>query len=220
MAKELNVKQVEFTEQADQYITYTVLPDLKRLGPRLGKQLPLVKNALAKADAGEAAGGDGSGRQALRSILTTARVNRSTATTSKSACKPSQAGPPRKGKACVVVLSTELTPELIAEGLAREMVHAIQSGRKDRGCEYTDRIEVGIVTESAEIRRAVEQVQRLHPWRNAGRLDCPRGPLAGVEPVEIKIGDDTAASCTCDCKEEMICLRTRTSVSLRCDWPC
>ena len=36
-----------------------------------------------------------------------------------------------QGKACVVVLSTELTPELVAEGLAREFVHAIQSGRKE-----------------------------------------------------------------------------------------
>ena len=51
ICKELNVKKVEFTQKADQYITYTVLPDLKRLGPRLGKKLPLVKNALAKADA-------------------------------------------------------------------------------------------------------------------------------------------------------------------------
>ena len=51
IAEELNVKQVEFTDQADQYITYTVLPDLKRLGPRLGKQLPELKQALAEADA-------------------------------------------------------------------------------------------------------------------------------------------------------------------------
>ena len=43
IAEELNVKQVEFAEQADQYITYTVLPDLKRLGPRLGKQLPALQ---------------------------------------------------------------------------------------------------------------------------------------------------------------------------------
>ena len=56
LREELNVKQVEFTEQADQYITYTVLPDLKRLGPRLGKRLPALKAALAKADAGRTAG--------------------------------------------------------------------------------------------------------------------------------------------------------------------
>ena len=49
--EELNVKQVEFAPKADQYITYTVLPDLKRLGPRLGKRLPALKAALAGADA-------------------------------------------------------------------------------------------------------------------------------------------------------------------------
>ena len=43
---ELNVKRVEFIEKAQQYITYTVLPDLKRLGPRLGKRLPTVRKLL------------------------------------------------------------------------------------------------------------------------------------------------------------------------------
>ena len=42
---ELNVKRVEFTERAEQYITYSVLPDLKRLGPRLGKRLPAVRRS-------------------------------------------------------------------------------------------------------------------------------------------------------------------------------
>src|SRR3990172_4465419 len=51
IAEELNVRQVEFAEKADQYISYSVLPDLKRLGPRLGKQLGELKTALAAADA-------------------------------------------------------------------------------------------------------------------------------------------------------------------------
>ncbi len=51
IAEELNVKQVEFPARADQYVSYTILPDLKRLGPRLGKRLPEVKKALAAADA-------------------------------------------------------------------------------------------------------------------------------------------------------------------------
>ena len=41
---EFNVKRVEFIPRADQYITYSVLPDLKRLGPRLGKRLPALGN--------------------------------------------------------------------------------------------------------------------------------------------------------------------------------
>ena len=40
IAEELNVKQVEFIDHAEEYISYTVLPDLKKLGPKLGKRLP------------------------------------------------------------------------------------------------------------------------------------------------------------------------------------
>jgi isoleucyl-tRNA synthetase len=48
---ELNVKVVEFTRQGDDYISYEVLPNFKRLGPKLGKNMPAVKQALAAADA-------------------------------------------------------------------------------------------------------------------------------------------------------------------------
>ena len=53
---ELNVKKVDFADRADHYINYTVLPDLKRLGPRLGKRLPAVKKLLAEADGARLAG--------------------------------------------------------------------------------------------------------------------------------------------------------------------
>ncbi|MCP4941840.1 MAG: class I tRNA ligase family protein, partial [Planctomycetaceae bacterium] len=48
---ELNVKAFEICAEPDRYITRTILPDLKKLGPRLGKKLPLVRNALQQADA-------------------------------------------------------------------------------------------------------------------------------------------------------------------------
>ncbi|MCR4413297.1 MAG: isoleucine--tRNA ligase, partial [Thermoguttaceae bacterium] len=50
---ELNVKKVEFTQRAEQYITYTVLPDLKRLGPRLGRRLPALRQLIAQTDPAE-----------------------------------------------------------------------------------------------------------------------------------------------------------------------
>ena len=56
ICKELNVKRVEFTERAEQYITYSVLPDLKRLGPRLGKRLPALKKLLADEQTADFAG--------------------------------------------------------------------------------------------------------------------------------------------------------------------
>ena len=57
----------------------------------------------------------------------------------------------------MVVLSTELTEDLIREGLARELVRTINDRRKEMDCQFTDRIEVGVVTESAELRAAIEQ---------------------------------------------------------------
>ena len=66
---ELNVKRVEFTEKADQYITYTVLPDLKRLGPRLGKRLPALRKAAGRGRRRPAAGRVGGRRAASRCTL-------------------------------------------------------------------------------------------------------------------------------------------------------
>ncbi len=58
-----------------------------------------------------------------------------------------------------VALDTELTPELEAEGMAREVVHHIQNLRKQEGLEITDRIAVALNTESASLRGALQQYQ-------------------------------------------------------------
>ena len=68
-----------------------------------------------------------------------------------------------QGPTCVVVLSTELTDALIREGLARDLVRHIQDRRKELDCQYTDRIEVGIVTDSGELRPAIEE-NRSTSW--------------------------------------------------------
>jgi isoleucyl-tRNA synthetase len=190
LKKELNVKQVEFTQQADHYITYTVLPDLKRLGPRLGKKLPPVKNALSKADAAKLlAEMESAGKVSL--VLddgTSETLDRDDLQVRLQA-KPGWAA--AQGKHCVVVLSTELSPELVTEGIAREIVHAVQSCRKDRGCEYTDRIEVGIVSDSAVIRRAVEQFADYMRGETLA-IELKLGPITGVDPIEVKISEEVA----------------------------
>ena len=60
-----------------------------------------------------------------------------------------------QGLSSVVVLSTELTDGLIAEGLARDVIHGLQNQRKEMGCEYTDRIRVVAITPSAELHAAL-----------------------------------------------------------------
>jgi isoleucyl-tRNA synthetase len=91
-----------------------------------------------------------------------------------------------QGKGCVVVLATELTPELIAEGLARDLVRSIQDLRKLNGCDYTDRIEVGLVTDSRELSAAISAFRDYIATETlASKLELARIEGAPTEIEEI-----------------------------------
>ena len=114
---ELNVKAVEFAEQADHYITYSVLPDLKVLGPRLGKRLPALRKALVAADGGRLlAELHAKGKVAIDLPDGPVALDADDLQVRLQA-KPGWAA--AQGRWCVVVLATELTPDLLREGSAR-----------------------------------------------------------------------------------------------------
>jgi isoleucyl-tRNA synthetase len=150
---ELNVKQIDYATNAEQYITYIVQPNFKQLGPKIGKLLPYVKEALSKAD----------GATLLRELSATGTVTVNIGGEKveldnedvqvRLQAKPGWAA--AQGSGCVVVLSTALTPELLAEGLARDAVRLIQERRKDIGLDFTDRIEVGISGASPSLQNAI-----------------------------------------------------------------
>ena len=58
---------------------------------------------------------------------------------------------------CVVVIDTELTDDLIAEGYARDFVRLVQVRRKEIGCGYADRIRVGILTNDDKLTNAITE---------------------------------------------------------------
>ncbi|HEV3415482.1 MAG TPA: class I tRNA ligase family protein, partial [Pirellulales bacterium] len=186
LREELNVKQVEFTEKADQYISYTVLPDLKRLGPRLGKRLPALKAALAGVDAAALLARLEAERQVTLELPDGPVALDSDDLQVRLQAKLGWAA--AQGRSCVVVLSTELTPVLISEGLAREVVHTIQGRRRDINCKYTDRIRVGIVTDSPELQGAMKQFADYISGETL-TIELLFEPLPSVEPVEIAIGE-------------------------------
>jgi isoleucyl-tRNA synthetase len=184
--KELNVRQLEFSDDPAQYVEHEVVPNFKLLGPKLGKMLPKVKQWL----------GQQTGAALLENIRDNGLIDLTldgqaiqlTREEVEVRIKPRPGWTSANDQGVVVVLSTELTPELIAEGLARDLVRLIQDRRKEIGCEYTDRIEIGIVTESSELRAAIEKfADYIKKETLASSLVFE--PLAGVEPVELKLGD-------------------------------
>ncbi|MCA9243163.1 MAG: class I tRNA ligase family protein [Phycisphaerales bacterium] len=143
IAEELNVRNVEFAMEADEYVRYEVKPNFRALGPKFGKQAPAVGKALqgladpagARRDLmanGELAVEIGGQRVILSpddvEIRLEAREGWSAA----------------QGRAGVVILSTELTPDLVEEGLIREFIHHVQSLRKDLNLPYQARVRLKV----------------------------------------------------------------------------
>jgi len=185
IGEELNVKQVEFIKEAERYITRTLLPDLKRLGPRLGPRLPELRKLLPERPAAPLlAELQAHGRIVFR-LRDGEVILQPEDLQVRLQAKPGWTA--AEGRSVVVVLSTELTPELIREGLARELVRAVQDRRKQIGCRFTDRIILGITTTSDELKSAVEQFSSYICGETLA-VKLTYAPLSGVEPVEIEVG--------------------------------
>ena len=187
---ELNVKSASIVEDPDQYISYTVLPDLKKLGPKLGKQLPVVRKTLMAADGGKL----------LAELEANGAINLELPDGSSVSLdgddiqirlQAKEGWTAAQGKQSVVVLSTELTDDLIAEGYARELVRAIQDRRKEINCEYTDRIAVALVTDSKELVAAADQFSDYITGETL-TTSWTSEPIDSVEPTELKVADFTA----------------------------
>ncbi|MCI0361131.1 MAG: isoleucine--tRNA ligase [Planctomycetaceae bacterium] len=184
---ELNVKTIEYTKDADKYITYQVQPNFKRLGPRIGKLLPACKQALASADGGKLlAELTATGKVALD--LAGERVELDSEDiqvrlNAKSGWAAAQ------GVGCVVVLATELTPELVAEGQARDFVRLVQDRRKDLNLDFTDKIEIGIVGASPMLQQAIEQ-NRDYICGETLAAKLVFVALPGVDPIEVELGEE------------------------------
>jgi isoleucyl-tRNA synthetase len=163
-----------------------VVPNFKLLGPRLGKLLPKVKKWLS-----EQTGADLLANFRDNQKLDITIDGQEVALTREEVeirIRPKPGWTVANDKGVAVVLSTELTPELVAEGLSRDLVRVIQDRRKEIGCEFTDRIELGIVTDSLELQSVIERFRGYV----AGETLATRivlQALPEVELEEVTIGD-------------------------------
>ena len=139
--EELNVKEIRYVAQADELGSYEIKPNYRSLGPRFGKLMPQVAAAVEALDPAHVAA------RAARRARTSASASTATTTTSAPddlslAMKPLEGYQLEREGSHAVALELELDDELRREGLAREVVHAVQNARKDAGLEVEDRIEL------------------------------------------------------------------------------
>jgi isoleucyl-tRNA synthetase len=186
LCEELNVKQVEYSDQGEKYISYQVQPNFKRLGPRLGKLMPAVKKALVNADGAALLSQLRSrGKVVLELDDQLVELDGDDIEVRLQAKEGWMAA---QGPHLVVVLATDLTPQLIREGHAQDLKRHIQDRRKALQCQYTDRIRVGIVTQSTEVWTAVDENIEFLRSETLAR-EIVRGSLENVEPVACTVAD-------------------------------
>jgi isoleucyl-tRNA synthetase len=137
---ELNVKEIRWAEDRRAWVRHAVRPVFPRCGPRFGKRMPALKRALEVAD------GDALARRLEeegRIVLDVAGEPVELTAEEVEVRLVEREGAVTQGdRELLVALDTALTPELLAEGLAREVVHKIQAARKEAGLDYADRIRV------------------------------------------------------------------------------
>ena len=138
--EELNVKEIEFVEDASEFVSYKVKPNLKTVGPKYGKILPKINETLR----------NGEGTAYVKELKQNGKVTLEIddvevhleendllveAVKSNKYVSSSEEG-------ITVVLDIELTPALIEEGFVREYISKIQNLRKDSGFEVQNHIEM------------------------------------------------------------------------------
>ncbi|MCA9877888.1 MAG: class I tRNA ligase family protein, partial [Thermomicrobiales bacterium] len=150
---ELNVKAVTQLADPGEFVSFDIRPNLRALGPRLGRQVNAVREALAAADPALIAAEVEAGNQ----ITLTAGDSEVTLAPSDILVDlvrlPGYAV--AQGPRSTVILDTTLTPELVAEGIVRDVVRGLQDARKQAEYRIEDTIEVRYVADP-EVAAAIE----------------------------------------------------------------
>ena len=187
ITEELNVKKVEFKDDMSEYLEYIIKPNFKVLGKTLGPKIKLLQEALTKLSSNEVTKltekgsitiklGDEDFELTNEMVLVSLKQKEGYASTSNN-------------KTCVV-LNTELTEDLILEGLAREFVRKVQSLRKDADFVITDHIKV-----------YYKGTKAVHEMLDKYR-DYVMGEVLGDELIE-----DESLTDECELNDEKACIK-------------
>jgi isoleucyl-tRNA synthetase len=183
---ELNVKSVVFRDNEDELVEYKAKANFRTLGKQLGKDMKAAAasiDALGLADIHTLLSGKSVELSLGNRSFTLAPEGVEIQRIEKEHLKVINDG------SLTVALDPELSPELIEEGLVRDLVRGIQNLRKDRGLEVTDRIELTL-SGPKPVRAAAEHF-REHLLSETLAISWKWEKAA--DAVDIECGEETCA---------------------------
>lgn len=190
--EELNVKAVRFVVDPGELVDAAIKPNFRSLGPRFGKSMPAVADAVAALDPTATARAIDEG--ATTSITIDGEVHELAADDLLREAQPASGYAVAQGSGIAVGLVTELDDALRREGFAREIVHAVQGARRDGGLAVEDRIRLhldgsGLLREAIDEHRSSIAEETL-----ASELTVGHGaPFAGDHRAESVVDGEPLA---------------------------
>src|SRR5690606_12132939 len=175
-------------EELSDVVTWDVKPNLRVLGTKFGKRLGAVRKALGELDSVQVANAVNSGQTVDLGTIDGEQVSLEPGDILVSLRKR-EGFAAAQGEGATVALDTELTDELIREGMARDFVRGVQDARKriDLRIEQTIKLAYATTDELAEAIAANQEfIAREVLATSIDRVDEIKG-----EPVEVKVGDST-----------------------------
>ena len=140
VASELNLKAVSFKDDMEEYLSYSFKPQFKVLGPKVGKLIGEVKDALAGIN-GHAAKAELESTGKLKLTLKSGEVELLPEDVDITMSQTEGFATQRYGNV-TIALETTLSQELIEEGFVREIISKLQTMRKENGFQVVDHITV------------------------------------------------------------------------------
>jgi isoleucyl-tRNA synthetase len=177
---ELNVKELDFVEEESELVSYAVKPNYRSLGPRFGKRMPQVAAAVEALDPVHVAAVMAEGGQV--GINVDGDEHAIGADEVTLSLQPLEGYEVEAEAGHAVALQLELDDELRREGLAREIVHAVQNARKEAGLEITDRIELSLGGDEELLAAA-----RAHESYVAGEVLATAVAYDAADDITVKL---------------------------------
>ncbi|MCF8606183.1 isoleucine--tRNA ligase [Gordonia sp. HY442] len=184
IAEEMNVKTVNLSTDVDAFGRVEVAVNARAAGPRIGKDVQRAIKAV-KAGNWEFGTSEETGEQVV--VADGIELRGEEFTRKLVAASPDSTAEMPSGRG-LVVLDTQVTPELEAEGWAKDRVRELQDARRNLGFEVSDRISVRLVVPAESVETAKAHADLIAGEVLATTFDVVTGDAAAIE-----LGDGVSA---------------------------